>query len=424
MSSDDRSRGVSLEGGLTPAPAGLQPLSLSPRTSSLNGIGLDSGKDLDAAAAAARGLELAMSTTPETTMPAPWHAAALSSSVSQQPQEARVAAAIVDSVAAVANGAIVPATVVAFAAQAAQAAHAEHTAALLRKKQTSSSFTSDSTSPVDDSQETVAPTLMMNEETSEYKLKYQHQHLLQNDYQHYGGSGNSSETGSSSSSSSGSSNGGGGDRGGSGSGAVAAYCLIPQPFHHNDTQNGRHDRYHNIGKGSSATIGNGRTKVGSGNNHSSFSGGGATRMTQCSSFLNGKSSSLILVGNSQASPEQQSMSRGLADAPDRLADAILTSKRFHKDMSGAGSDGGDYAAVALGLCALDGVGGSGTQSPGMSAECRLERNREQNRQSSKKARMRRKGEETSLKEQIDSIQVCEACCSGFSVSFVAFTALR
>ncbi|CAM9236965.1 unnamed protein product, partial [Ectocarpus sp. 12 AP-2014] len=42
---------------------------------------------------------------------------------------------------------------------------------------------------------------------------------------------------------------------------------------------------------------------------------------------------------------------------------------------------------------------------GMSAEIRLERSREQNRQSSKKARIRRKGEEESLKHEIESLQV-------------------
>ncbi|CAM9240325.1 unnamed protein product, partial [Ectocarpus fasciculatus] len=41
----------------------------------------------------------------------------------------------------------------------------------------------------------------------------------------------------------------------------------------------------------------------------------------------------------------------------------------------------------------------------MSAEIRLERSREQNRQSSKKARIRRKGEEESLKDEIESLQV-------------------
>ncbi|CAN0218546.1 unnamed protein product [Ectocarpus sp. 12 AP-2014] len=44
----------------------------------------------------------------------------------------------------------------------------------------------------------------------------------------------------------------------------------------------------------------------------------------------------------------------------------------------------------------------------MSAEIRLERSREQNRQSSKKARIRRKGEEESLKHEIESLQVGQA----------------
>lgn len=45
--------------------------------------------------------------------------------------------------------------------------------------------------------------------------------------------------------------------------------------------------------------------------------------------------------------------------------------------------------------------------PRLSAEARLERSREQNRQSSKKARIRRKGEEESLMDQIQTIQVGE-----------------
>ncbi|CAM9890678.1 unnamed protein product [Ectocarpus sp. 6 AP-2014] len=44
----------------------------------------------------------------------------------------------------------------------------------------------------------------------------------------------------------------------------------------------------------------------------------------------------------------------------------------------------------------------------MSAEIRLERSREQNKQSSKKARIRRKGEEESLKHEIESLQVGQA----------------
>ncbi|CAM9414352.1 unnamed protein product [Ectocarpus sp. 4 AP-2014] len=44
----------------------------------------------------------------------------------------------------------------------------------------------------------------------------------------------------------------------------------------------------------------------------------------------------------------------------------------------------------------------------MNAEIRLERSREQNRQSSKKARIRRRGEEDSLKHEIESLQVGQA----------------
>lgn len=147
--------------------------------------------------------------------------------------------------------------------------------------------------------------------------------------------------------------------------AGAAYCLIPQPYHHN----GHNKRQNTEGSGCSDNV-------------------------VCDA---GGVAALRVGGESSPSP--------------------LTSSQPAPGSGGGGADGGfgggaqakstKVGAVKRKARVLDEEGDTtaGGSSASMSAECRLERSREQNRQSSRKARLRRKSEEMSLKEQIQGIQV-------------------
>lgn len=153
--------------------------------------------------------------------------------------------------------------------------------------------------------------------------------------------------------------------GGSAGTAGAAYCLIPQPFH----QNNQVKRHITDGCGSSDNV---RSE-----------GGGVAAL-----HVGGVPPSASFCG-SQSVPGSGGggADGGFGGGGQAKSNTDGSMKRKAKELD----EQGDVV--------------SGDRSVAMSAECRLERSREQNRQSSRKARLRRKSEEISLKEQIQGIQV-------------------
>lgn len=238
---------------------------------------------------------------------------------------------------------IAQADIAAFAAQAAQAAHADHAVAMLRKKQMTVAVTA--------AENAALEALQHAKESS----KRQQRSVIGGPTPGGGGGGS----------------GAGVDR--RGGGARAAYCLIPQPFHSNNNRDLNNHRGEGMSiSGGESALGGGRSVGG----HISTGGGLEDHL-----------------GDGHGGG-------GRGFEPQR-GGVMVPAKRGREDS-------GILGDLNHGAGLFGGGGGGGTDggSAAMSAECRLERSREQNRQSSRKARMRRKGEEMSLKDQIESIQVC------------------
>lgn len=154
-------------------------------------------------------------------------------------------------------------------------------------------------------------------------------------------------------------------------GAGVAFCLIPQPFHDSH------------GKATTGSHGNGSTC-------NQRSGGDAS--SSLAGSHQDKSHS-----RSSGSPGDRTRGYGAGGGGTGEALAPQTQGLSHKRKADSTVDLGCTFELDR-RCSNDQT---------MSAECRLERNREQNRQSSRKARMRRKSEEVSLKEQIENMEVRE-----------------
>lgn len=151
----------------------------------------------------------------------------------------------------------------------------------------------------------------------------------------------------------------------SSAGAGMAFCLIPQPYH----QNGH------IKRQGTESGGNNETTRSDAGGVAAIRVGGEPSPTSLSTLQSTPGSG---GGGADGGFGGGAQARSNADGPlKRKARAL--------------EEGGDNVA--------------GGTSASMSAESRLERSREQNRQSSRKARLRRKSEEMSLKEQIQGIQV-------------------
>lgn len=243
--------------------------------------------------------------------------------------------------------------IAAFAAQAAAAAHADHTATMLRRKQAAavSAYASETRVSAKEPKrlESSATTRGGASPTSDNSNKNTTMHPRMSL------SKNGSIPGSS-------------------GGAGGAYCLIPQQYHNGGRRHGNghargYDHDTGFGSGVRASSFTGSCNGSRCNTGSGF-GGDYDR-----SYRNSGGGDCVLV-------------------PGQTREAVHKRK-------------------AAGTVRLDNVSDSDDQCSGdqnMSAESRLERSREQNRQSSRKARMRRKSEEMSLKDQIEEIQVCVRQC--------------
>lgn len=208
-----------------------------------------------------------------------------------------------------------------------------------------------------------------------------------------------------------------GGGGGGGHHAGAAYCIIPQPAYHHEHEHRQQQQQQppppppfssqnnrNISSSSRRRIGpiggcpkaaaTGRTKQplqkqGQQQKRSSGQATGlatATMMEPAATARTTKAKRRRRAGRGRSSSLTDSNDNGIAEESE------------HQHHRGLVDGGGGRA------------GGSDRKQrgSGMSAEIRLERSREQNRQSSKKARIRRKGEEGSLKHEIESLQVGQA----------------
>ena len=210
-----------------------------------------------------------------------------------------------------------------------------------------------------------------------------------------------SRGGSSSSSSRGAGISGGGHHAG------AAYCLIPQPAYDDDHRHRQHQppppppqlsRTSNY----SSSHNNFRAREAVGPLKPATGGGGAPRSQdqqyhqRTRRSVGGATAKLLSSGTAHA-----------ADRGNRFRGGQTSSTPVLPGSHGSSSRIEPWQRPDAGLSG----GGSGERSDlVLSAQVRLERSREQNRQSSKKARVRRKGEEETLREKIQSIQVCVCVC--------------
>lgn len=178
---------------------------------------------------------------------------------------------------------------------------------------------------------------------------------------------------------------------GGGSHAGAAYCLIPQPTYDHDHPYRQQQQPP-----------------------------GPPQLSRVSNGSNSRSNGHIFVGPSKMaagggtprSQDQQYQPRGVVGsaAATMMKMPSATATAVHRFRGGQVSSSslmpGSHSSVSR-LIDDARIGGGGLErsNSGLSAHVRLEKSREQNRQSSKKARVRRKGEEETLREQIQSIQV-------------------
>ena len=338
------------------------------------------------------------------------------SSSAQLRPGAAAAAAAASAAATIRSTAAAHAAFSAFAAQAARNSHAGHAAFLFRESQASA-----------------AAAALLAQSSAPKR-----QHYGRGDPPEATGADLGMSTpGSSHSSSSSSSNGKGSrssnassrTRGAEGSGggghhAGAAYCLIPQPAYghgHRDRQQPPPPppppppRLSRTRSYSGGPPGNGR--AGEAFGIPRLPGGDGTRHAK--EYEQARRVAGGAAAEAAAMVHTPSVTGATADAQPyhgrrASSSSSLTSGRHRTSRIEPRRRDGliDAAAFRMG----GDSGAEGRHDLVLSARVRLERNREQNRQSSKKARVRRKGEEETLKEQIRSIQVCVCVCVFVCVS--------